>query len=249
MAPVSAETTLVLITGANQGIGYSISKQLASENPDYHVIMAGRNPETINKATAELSSEGLSVEPIILDVNSDESIAKAAKSVEEKYGRLDVLVNNAGITQRYVDPTGKSRRNVMQAVFDTNVFGTYENTEAFAPLLSKSKKTPRIVFVSSSVGSMQLRTDPKTPTRATPFTEYPSSKAAMNMICLHYAVKYEKQGWKVNASCPGLCKTHLNGFTRGDPPESGALNACRLATLGSDGETGTFSDRSGPLPW
>ena len=249
MAPVSAETTIVLVTGANQGIGYYIAKQLASEHSDYHVIMAGRNPETIEKAATELSSEGLAVEPIVLDVNYDETIAKAAKEVEKKYGRLDVLVNNAGITQRYVDPKGKSRRMIMQAVFDTNVFGTYETTEVFAPLLAKSTKTPRIVFVSTSVSSLQLRTEPKTPTRATPFTEYPTSKAAMNMLCLHYAVKYEKEGWKVNASCPGLCKTHLNGFTRGDPPENGALNACRLATLGSDGETGTFSDRSGPLPW
>ena len=249
MALVNAETTLVLVTGANQGIGYAIAKQLASEQPSYHVIMAGRNSDTIEKAATELSNEGLSVEPIVLDVNYDESIAKAAKEVEEKYGRLDVLINNAGITHRYVDPKGKSRRMIMQAVFDTNVFGTYENTEAFAPLLAKSNKVPRIVFVSSTVGSLKMRTDPTTVTRATPFAEYPSSKAAMNMLCLHYAVKYEKDGWKVNASCPGLCKTHLNGFTRGDPPELGARNACRLAALGSDGETGTFSDRSGPLRW
>ena len=186
---------------------------------------------------------------MILDLNSDESIAKAAQQVEQKYDRLDVLVNNAGITQRYVDPNGKSRRDIMAAVFDTNVFGTYETTEAFAPLLAKSTKTPRIVFVSSSVGSLQLRTQPETVTRATPFTEYPTSKAAENMLTLHYAVKYEKQGWKVNAHCPGLCKTHLNGFTRGDPPETGALNACRLAMLGSDGPNGTFSDRHGSLPW
>ena len=249
MAPTSAETTLVLVTGANQGIGYAIAKQLASEQQSCRVILAGRNSDAIEKAAAGLSDEGLSVEPLVLDINSDESIAKAAKQVEDKYGRLDVLINNAGITQRYVDPTGMSRRMVMQAVFDTNVFGTYENTEAFAPLLAKSTKVPRIVFVSSSVGSLQLRTDPKTVTRATPFTEYPSSKAAVNMLCLHYAVKYEKEGWKVNASCPGLCKTHLNGFTRGDPPEVGARNVCRLAMLGSDGETGTFSDHSGSLPW
>lgn len=249
MAPVSAETTIVLVTGANQGIGYFISKQLSSEHEDYHIIMAGRNHATIDEAASELSSHHLSVEPIILDVNSDESIAQAAQQVEHKYGRLDVLVNNAGITQRYVDPNGKSRRDMMAAVFNTNVFGTYETTEAFVPLLARSNKTPRIIFVSSSVGSLQLRTQPETATRATPFTEYPTSKAAENMLALHYAVKYEKQGWKVNVHCPGLCKTHLNGFTRGDPPETGALNACRLATLGSDGPTGTFSDRHGSLPW
>ena len=249
MAPVSAESTLVLVTGANQGIGYAIAKQLASEEQSCHVILAGRNSDAVEKAAAGLSNERLSVEPLVLDISNDESIAKAATQIEHKYGRLDVLINNAGITQRYVDPTGMSRRMIMQAVFDTNVFGTYETTEAFAPLLAKSTKIPRIVFVSSSVGSLQMRTDSKTVTRATPFAEYPSSKAALNMLCLHYAIKYEKEGWKVNASCPGLCKTHLNGFTRGDPPELGAQNACRLARLGSDGETGTFSDRSGPLPW
>lgn len=249
MKPVTDGTTVVLVTGANQGIGYYISKLIAAQQPDYHIIMAGRKREAIEKAVEELSSEGLSVEPIIIDVNSDESIAKAAQEVDHKYGRLDVLINNAGITHRYIDAEGKSRRMIMQAVYDTNVFGTMEMCEVFAPLLSKSKKVPRIVFVSSSVGSLQLRTDPKTPTRGAPFTEYPSSKSAMNMLCLHYSVKYEKLGWKVNAHCPGLCKTHLNGFQRGQPPEDGAVNAVRLATLGKDGETGTFSDANGPLPW
>ncbi|MCJ1301134.1 hypothetical protein MMC08_003933 [Hypocenomyce scalaris] len=246
---VSSETTLVLITGANQGIGYYITKQLASEQPNYHIVMAGRNRDAVEKVAGELQSQGLSVEPIVLDVNSDESIAKAAKEVEEKYGRLDVLINNAGITQRKVNPEGKSRRMIMQAVFDTNVFGAYETTECFLPLLAKSTKTPRIVFISSTVGSLQMRTDPKTATRRTPFAEYPSSKAALNMLCLHYAVKYENEGWKVNASCPGYCKTNLNGFTGGQSPENGAINACRLATLGKDGETGTFSDLSGQCPW
>ena len=249
MMPVNAETTIVLITGANQGIGYYTAKQLASEQSNYHIIMGGRNRETIQKAAAELHSQGLSVEPLLIDVNSDESIANAAKEVDEKYGRLDVLINNAGITQRNINPEGKSRRMIMQAVYDTNVFGAYETTEAFAPLLSKSTKTPRIIFISSSVGSLQMRTDPATPTRKIPFAEYPSSKAALNMLCLHYAVKYEKEGWKVNSCCPGHCKTNLNSFTAGQPPEIGAKNACRLATLGKDGETGTFSDNSGPLPW
>ena len=246
---ITSETTLVLITGANQGIGYYITKQLASEQPDYHIIMAGRNPETIKKVAAELQSEGLPVEPIVIDVNSDDSIAEAAKKVEEKYGRLDVLINNAGITHRKVDAEGKSRRQIMQAVYDTNVFGAYETTESFLPLLAKSTKTPRIVFITSTVGSLQMRTDPKTATRRTPFAEYPSSKSALNMLCLHYAVKFENEGWKVNASCPGHCKTNLNGFTAGQPPENGAMNACRLATLGKDGETGTFSDLSGQCPW
>lgn len=249
MAPVNAETTLVLITGANQGVGYFITKQLGSEQSNYHIIMGGRNHETVAKAAAELEGQGCSVEPIVIDVNSDDSIAKAAKEVEEKYGRLDVLINNAGITQRKVDPEGKSRRQIMAAVFDTNIFGAYETTEAFLPLLKKSTKTPRIVFISSTVGSLKMRTELTTATRKTPFAEYPSSKAAMNMLCLHYSVKFENEGWKVNASCPGHCKTNLNGFVAGQPPEIGARNACRLATLGKDGETGTFSDQNGALHW
>ena len=246
---VTPATTLVLITGANQGIGYYITKQLATEQKDYHIIMAGRNLEKTSKVAAELQSQGLSVEPIVIDVTSDESIAKAAKEVEEKYGRLDVLINNAGITHRKVDPEVKSRRLIMQAVYNTNVFGAYETTEAFLPLLKKSTKTPRIIFVSSTVGSMEMRTNPKTATRRVPFAEYPSSKAALNMLCLHYSVMFENEGWKVNSHCPGHCKTNLNGFTAGQPPEIGAQNACRLATLGKDGETGTFSDQSGRLPW
>ena len=249
MAPVNADTTVVLITGANQGIGYYTAKQLAFEQSNYHIVIAGRNSDTIGKAASELQIQGLSVEPIVLDLNSDESIAQAAKEVGEKYGRLDVLISNAGITHRTVNPEGKSRRMIMQAVFDTNVFGTRETIEAFLPLLSKSIKTPRIVFISTSSASLQMRIDPTTLTRRSLFPEYPVSKAALNMLCLHYAVKYEKEGWKVNACCPGHCKTNLNGFTAGDPPDIGAQNACRLATLGEDGETGTFSNRFGLLPW
>ena len=246
---VTPETTLVLITGANQGIGYYITKQLTTENKNYHVIMGGRDIEKTSKVAAELQSQGLSVEPIVIDVNLDESIAEAAKQVEAKYGRLDVLINNAGITHRKVDPEIKSNRLIFQAVFNTNVFGAYEVTEAFIPLLRKSTKTKRIIFVSSTVGSLQMRTNPKTATRRTPFAAYPTSKTAMNMICLHYSVMFENDGWKVNSHCPGHCKTNLNGFTAGQPPEIGAQNAVRLATLGEDGETGTWSDQNGRLPW
>ncbi|ROW01512.1 hypothetical protein VSDG_02048 [Cytospora chrysosperma] len=247
--------TIVLVTGANQGIGLEIAKKLATEHKDYHVIMAGRRKEAVEQAAGNLQTEGLSVEPLVLDVTSDESVAQAAKAVGDKHGHLDVLVNNAGISSapRTADGKPLSTRDEFLRVLDTNVAGVQAVTDAFVPLLERSDKTKRVVFVSSRLGSVGLKGDPAlgSPARKMEFWHYSTSKAALNMLALHYAIRYEdRPDWKLNLCCPGYCATNLNGFAGTSPPEKGAINACRLATLGPDGESGTYSDQGGAtIPW
>lgn len=246
--------TLVLITGANQGIGFETAKKLATEHNDYHVIIAGRRKEAIEEAASKLQAEGLSVEPLVLDVLSDESVAAAAQTVSDKYGHLDVLINNAGIARAPTSADGKalSTREQFLRILDTNVAGVEAVTDAFIPLLEKSDRTKRIVFISSSLGSVSFKADAERGhySRKMDHTHYTTSKAALNMLALHYVVRYEGQAdWKLNMCCPGYCKTNLNGFQGLDPVEQGAVNASRLATLGPDGESGTFTDSQKPIPW
>lgn len=179
---------------------------------------------------------------MLLSVTSEKSISEAVHQVTSKFGRLDVLVNNAGVCLPAERTSAPSLQN-FQDTFTVNTFGATLTTEAFIPLLTASS-APRIVFISSGLGSLGLRVgDP------VGLPIYRSSKAALNMLMLHYACKYKDAGWKVNAGCPGYCATNLNGYAGTDTPENGALNAVRLATLGEDGETGTFSNKEGIVAW
>jgi NAD(P)-dependent dehydrogenase (short-subunit alcohol dehydrogenase family) len=244
MANPKPKSNIVLITGANQGIGFEIAKKLAKEHPGYHVLMGSRNPERGLEAAAKLQAENLSVEAITIDVCSDSSITAAAKLVEEKFGRLDVLINNAGIGIDDQHRSGqKGLRDVMLETYNTNVFGAMVTLETFAPLLEKSP-VPRVVFMSSNLGSFGWNISDGLMHPA-----YRSSKTTLNMLCLTYAQIYRGKGWKINACCPGYVATHLNSFAGMGTAESGAINAVRLATLGVNGETGTYSNKEGRIPW
>jgi NAD(P)-dependent dehydrogenase (short-subunit alcohol dehydrogenase family) len=228
------DTTIALVTGANKGIGREIVTQLAARG--LTVLLAGRNPELVEPAAAELG-----VRPVILDVTDDASVAAAAKLVETEYGRLDVLVNNAGIT----GGRGNDLASV-QKVYDTNVFGVIRMIEAFAPLLRRSS-TPRIVNVSSSVGSLAFMGSPD---NQLPFLlGYPTSKSALNAVTIQYARELGKDGIKINAVCPGWCATDLNGFRGTRTPQQGAEIAVAMATIGDDGPNGGFFDDNGPVAW
>ncbi|KAM0471904.1 hypothetical protein ACHAPX_009039 [Trichoderma viride] len=238
---ISPSSKIVLVTGANQGIGFEIAKSLSSK-PGYHVLLGSRDLQRGIDAAKQLQEQSLNVEPITIDITSENSIAEAVQQVTSKFGRLDVLVNNAGICLPAERTSAPSLRN-FQDTFTVNAFGTTLATEAFIPLLTASS-APRVVFVSSSIGSLALHGD-----YPVGLPIYRSSKAALNMIMLHYAFKYKDAGWKVNAACPGFCATNLNGYSGSDTPQNGALNAVRLATLGDDGETGTFSNKEGIVAW
>lgn len=244
--------TIALVTGANQGIGFEIAKKLATEQEGYHVIMTGRRREAISEAAEKLQSIGLSVEALVMDVDSDASIEAAAKAVTEKHGRLDVLINNAAISTapKSADGRPNSAREEFLQIMNTNVAGVQVVTDAFIPLLEKATGTKRLVFVSSGLGSILRKADVNHLHRQLPWQPYTISKTAENMLGLFYAARFDGRGdWKVNMSCPGSCGTNLNAFAGVHPPEHGARNACRLATLGPEGETGTFSDVDGPALW
>lgn len=254
--------TVALVTGANQGIGFETVKRLATEHKDdYVVILAGRRKDAVEEATAKLTALRLPVESLVLDVTSDDSIAAAVKEVETRFGRLDVLINNAGVVSSSnpadnaedLSPAVRARRQ-WAAVLDTNVTSVAALTDAFLPLLKASIGTngpKRVVFVSSTLASLTHKTDPKAFTRRNISSPYSSSKSALNMLALHYVVQFEEdeKNWKFNITCPGYCATGINEYSGTDTAENGSLNSVRLATLGFDGETGTFTNRNHTIPW
>jgi NAD(P)-dependent dehydrogenase (short-subunit alcohol dehydrogenase family) len=258
--------TNILITGANQGIGYEVAKQLlALPNTTNHILLGSRDPTRGAAAAKELDPTGASVTPITLDVTDDTSIADAASHIADKFGHLDVLVNNAGINnelelyrQNKMHPASAELRGLFKSAFDVNVFGAAAVTEAFVPLLEKSEESentaapPRLVFVSSHTGSLALADDggpaAETKFQNPMFPVYRSSKAALNMVMLHYARRFEGRNWKVNASCPNLTATRFSGGV-GRKPAVSAENIVRLACLGADGECGSYSDENGGVPW
>ncbi|OQV01252.1 hypothetical protein CLAIMM_06640 [Cladophialophora immunda] len=241
--------TVVLTTGANQGIGFECVKKLAAEQPHYRIILCSRDVARGTEAANAVTdfAEDTTVQALELDVNSDESIAQAVQYVEEKYGRLDVLFNNAGIMST---PGAKSFRDDLCGVMETNAISAACVTEAFIPLMKKSPR-PRIVFMSSNFGSIAYCLDPARPFYGYDAKPYFTAKAAMNMIGAQYAVQLGKEGFKVNMVDPGFRSTNLNGFHEyGGNPAEGAVEACRvMVNTDKDGPNGTFTSLEGPLPW
>lgn len=198
------------MTGANSGIGYDTSYALANASPNNHVIMGARSSAKGLKALAELQARNPAgtLTFLELDITSDESIQAAAQNILSDFGVLDVLINNAGI---YGAEGPVSRKN-FQDVFNTNVFGTMLLTQALEPLLQKSAD-PRIVNVSSELGSITMRNDYSTKYTQVTGSTYRISKAALNMVTA--ALSYEYKEWdnpaKVWSYCPGYVVTNLTG--------------------------------------
>lgn len=250
MASPVGKSCIILITGANQGIGYELAKKLAQDHACCHVLMGSRDTARGEQAAAILQQQGLSVEALRLDVTNDASISEAEAYVDSKFGRLDVLVNNAGMSNdKKLDEPGASVREVFREQFDTNLFGVAQVTEVFAPILKKSSTGARLVFTSSWMGSLAKRNDVSDRYYQSMLPVYRTSKAALNMLCLHYAMKHKEDGWKVNAVDPGHVATSLNNFKGPDHVETGVLQLARMAMLEEDGPTATFSNRFGIVPW
>jgi NAD(P)-dependent dehydrogenase (short-subunit alcohol dehydrogenase family) len=247
---------VALVTGANQGIGLQIAKDLVAH--DFTVLVGSRNFERGETAAMEVGPEAHALH---LDVTDEASITAAAKRVQNEFGRLDVLIQNAAISntnkqpgqsiEDYVKTSRTSNVSLaeMRAVWDTNVFGVLAVYQAMLPLL---RQTPgaRIVNVSSGVGSLTANSDPAFPYRRIFGPVYPASKTALNALTVAMALELEAEGIKVNAVSPGFTKTKLNNYAGTETVEQGAREAVRVAMLGPDSPTGTFTRWDGEtIPW
>jgi NAD(P)-dependent dehydrogenase (short-subunit alcohol dehydrogenase family) len=247
---------VALVTGANQGIGLQIANDLAGHG--FTVLVGSRNFERGEAAAREIGPDAYALQ---LDVTDRASIFAAAERVRNEFGRLDVLVNNAAISntsklpgqsvEEYVRLNRPSNVSLdeVRAIWETNVFGVLAVYQAMLPLLREAPAA-RIVNVSSSVGSLTMNADPASHYRQIFLPGYSASKTALNAITLAMAIELESTGIKVNAACPGYTRTNLNNYTGTQTVEEGAREPVRLALLGPDGPTGTFSNaKLGTLPW
>jgi NAD(P)-dependent dehydrogenase (short-subunit alcohol dehydrogenase family) len=242
---MSNKQKIALVTGANKGIGYEIAAGLGTLG--WRVGVGARDEQRREAAVEKLRAAGADAFGVPLDVTDDASVAAAAGLIEERAGRLDVLVNNAGITggapqtPTTVDPA------TVRATVETNVIGVIRVTNAMLPLLRRSA-SPRIVNMSSSVGSLTLQLTPGAETGPIAVA-YAPSKTFLNAVTVQYAKELHDTNILINAACPGFVATDLNGFRGVRTPEQGAAIAIRLATLPDDGPTGAFFDDAGVVPW
>lgn len=238
------QNTLALVSGANRGIGLAIATGLARNG--VHVLLGCRDLDRGEKASAALQAEGLQVHPVQLDTTDDASVSALAALIGREYGRLDILINNAGIGLDY-DPTLTVVER-MQRTLAVNVVGTLRLTEAMVPLLANSNR-PRIVNVSSELGSFGLRSDPNWAYAETKMPTYQASKAAVNSLTVSYADQLGEMGIKVNAICPGYTAAAATNFAGTRTPDQAAVVAIKYALVGNEGPTSAFSNDAGELPW
>lgn len=248
---------VALVTGANQGIGLQIAKELAAR--DFTVLVGSRHLARGIEAAAAIAGDARAIQ---LDVTDRVSIAQAAHRIRDELGRLDVLVQNAAISNVRKTQLGMSladygRMSVaskvsideVKAIWDTNVFGVLAVYQAMVPLLLAAP-AGRIVNVSSGVGSLARTLDPSNGYRRMFAPGYSASKTAMNAMTVAMAIELEGTNVKVNAVSPGFTKTNLNGYEGTESVEEGAAEAVRMAVIGPEGPSGGFTHATlGTLPW
>ncbi|MFB4278515.1 MULTISPECIES: SDR family NAD(P)-dependent oxidoreductase [unclassified Nonomuraea] len=246
---------VAMITGANKGIGRAAAEQLAALGMT--VLIGARNAQLGEEAAAALRATGADAHAVTLDVTDQATIEEAAKWVGERFGHLDSLINNAGITgsgqvspQDAVDQIPSTvDLDMVRAVFETNVFGVIAVTNAMLPLLRRSP-APCVVNVSSGAASLALNSDPDGPlTRLPASAAYSPSKTALNALTVQYANELRKDGIRVNAADPGYVATDINNHGGFLTPAQGATALVHLATLGADGPTAGFFSADGPVAW
>ncbi|WP_229403179.1 SDR family oxidoreductase [Micromonospora okii] len=243
-----SEKKTALVTGANKGIGYEIAAGLGALG--WSVGVGARDDQRRAAAVEKLRAAGVDAFGVPLDVTDEASVAAAARLVTERAGRLDALVNNAGVTGGMPQhPTSDGVVETVRAAVETNVIGVIRVTNAMLPLLRRSA-SPRIVNVSSGVGSLARQVASDDPAMTGPLSvAYAPSKTFLNAVTIQYAKELRGTNIKINAACPGFVATDLNGFRGVRTPEQGAATAIRLATLPDDGPTGGFFEDAGVVPW
>lgn len=230
--------TITLITGANKGLGFEAARRLIAEG---HSVYLGARDVARGRAAAET----LGARFVQLDVTDDDSVAAAATDIRRRDGRLDVLINNAGISGGRPAPADVTADD-MKHVYETNVFGLVRVTHAMLPLL-RASENPVIVNVASGLGSLATVTDPSRIESRFASLSYASSKSAVVMLTVQYAKAFPE--FRVNVVDPGYTATDLNGNSGTQDVTEGTDAIVRLATIAKDGPTGRFEDRGGVLPW
>jgi NAD(P)-dependent dehydrogenase (short-subunit alcohol dehydrogenase family) len=240
-----ATDRVALVTGANKGIGFEVARSIAKAG--YVVLLGARNPTTGREAADTLTSEGLDVRLIELDVTRMETISAAAARIEADFGKLDVLVNNAGITDPHDGPPSRASIDVIERVLRTNFLGAVAVAQAMLPLLRKSD-AGRIVNVASDLGSIVRHGDPTWKYAQVKVLGYCASKAALNMFTVQLAFELKDQGITVNSVNPGFTATDLNAHRGHQTVQQGAAEIVRVA-LQEHGPSGKFLETGGELSW
>jgi NAD(P)-dependent dehydrogenase (short-subunit alcohol dehydrogenase family) len=245
MIDVMSEKTIALVTGANQGIGYEIAAGLGALG--WRVGIGGRNPERLDNAVAKLRADGVDAFHVPVDVTDDASVAAAARQIDDEADRLDVLVNNAGVTGAWPQNATTMDLESARIAVETNVFGLIRVTNAMLPLLRRSAH-PRIVNQSSHVSSLTLQTTPGV--EFGPIDgAYAPTKTYLNAVTVQYVKELAGTNILVNNACPGYVSTALNNYQGDRTPRQGAAIAIKLATLPDDAPTGQLLDDNGVVPW
>jgi NAD(P)-dependent dehydrogenase (short-subunit alcohol dehydrogenase family) len=241
-----------LITGANKSIGLATAKQLLQQG--YYVYLGSRDLEKGEQAVQQLHSEGLTqVSAVAIDVNDKESISAAQATIAQHTQVLDVLINNAGISGEMPQSALATTAASFKAVFETNLFGVIEVTQAFIELLRQSP-APRIVNVTSGLGSLALHNDPSWKYYVVKPASYVASKAALNAYTIVLAYELRDTPFKVNAVDPGYTATDFNNYSGPGTVLDAASRVVKAAILSTYGPTGQFfsddnSPETGISPW
>jgi NAD(P)-dependent dehydrogenase (short-subunit alcohol dehydrogenase family) len=237
---MSRTKKIAVVTGAGRGIGFETARQLAKRG--MKVVLAARDPEKGRAAAATLRGEDLDVDDARLDVTSDESVREFARHVDKTYGRVDVLVNNAGIMidGKTAGANSVTRTDVetLRKTMETNVYGALRVTQALLPLMPRSDA--RIVNVSSGMGQLSDMNGG--------WTGYRLSKVSLNALTRIFADELKETGIRINSTCPGWVKTDMGGSNAPRTPEEGADTIVWLATEPRVPTGGFFRDRQ-PIPW
>jgi NAD(P)-dependent dehydrogenase (short-subunit alcohol dehydrogenase family) len=240
----SAPKKIALVTGANKGIGFEVTRQLAASGCT--VLLGARNSALGEEAAAKLKSDD--VRYLAIDLDDHATIALAAQAIDTEFGHLDVLVNNAGIVGQGDGLPSISSLDAIERALRVNFLGSVAVTQAMLPLLRKAPSAS-IVNVSSGLGSLTKSGDPAWTYVAAKYLGYAASKAALNMLTVQLAWELRDTSIKVNSVEPGYTATDLNHHRGTQTIPEGAAEIIRLALLLDNGPTGTFSSAQGIVPW
>lgn len=243
------KSKVAFITGANRGIGFETARELGKKG--ITVILGSRDKAKGDAAAEQLKAQGISVIPFPFDINRLSDHQAISKYIEEHFGKLDILINNAGIfidRSAEANQTSTTSQDVLRKTFDSNFFNLVALTQTLLPLIRKSS-AGRIVNLSSILGSLNLHSDPNSPIYESKAFAYNASKTALNAFTVHLAHELKGTKIKVNSAHPGWVKTEMGGPSAPMELEDGAKTSVQLALIAENGPSGGFYHLGESLPW